>query len=302
MNYEISTVNEKITQLKENYIDSLSKAEDILSNCRKNSESLTGDPMTDLQSQIKLNSILWNGLKVLKDNTDEYKNCEKLIKEVRTRNESNFSEALNELENHEELRIQTVKDSLKKLMVYEVSMDQNHLYDLKQLDPTFNSINPKDDIQVIIATEHAKNKPIYQLQKILQIEFKNSDWGKLFEVFLKEYYGKKDSVDYDKIVDETKRYIDRNSNSEYKNFFVLFRQLNKQILNDYKDPDMRKIDVWKKALGSSKGRCAFIDSLNESIALNHYKLTQSGYKILSELILYLINEVISKLLLGMQKE
>jgi len=275
---DVNTVNNIILNRKEKYISSLDEAETTLYECesaRVNNRTLD-----------MLNVKVWNTLMNLKEDKGKYANCQKLLSEIKSQYDNTVAEVLNELQNHEEQRVQATKDSLQKLLVYEVSMEQNHRYDIQQIT---NALEKLDDVLV---EELTNGKGNYDLDNLPQIEMKISKWDRLFEVFDIKYYGRRDAVDYDTIVEETKIHIIRVADMEYKESFDIFKELAKRTLGDYKDPDILKTELWKAQLNTAKGRLAFLDSFKGKISLGSYKLTQMAYKVIADLILHLINKVI----------
>eukprot|EP00826_Nyctotherus_ovalis_P057580 TRINITY_DN7881_c0_g1_i11.p1 TRINITY_DN7881_c0_g1~~TRINITY_DN7881_c0_g1_i11.p1 ORF type:complete len:409 (-),score=70.67 TRINITY_DN7881_c0_g1_i11:876-2102(-) len=287
MKEQMDAASTSVQRLRERYVASLSDAEKTLYDC----ESARVDAKIDSQTQDRFNARIWNSLASLKEARDRYKECEKLSAAMNSQCELTLAEVLTDLQNHEEQRTQIIKDSLQKLLVYEVSVEQNHRYDIQQITSAVQSMNPKDDIHRIAALEWPKNSTS-QLMKLPQVELKTSKWDRLFEVYDRKYYGKKDSLDYDTLVKETRVHIMRSADEEYRGSYEVFRELGKRVLGECRDPDVAKAEVWKELLESAKGRFAFLDCLKENICMGNYKLTQMGYKVIGELILFLINKVI----------
>lgn len=275
-----------VRRLREKYVAALNDAEKTLYDC----ESARVDAKIDACAQDRFNARIWNSLASLKEARDKYKECEKLSAAMNAQCELTLAEVLTDLQTHEEQRVQVVKDSLQKLLVYEVSVEQNHRYDIQQITGAVQSMNPKDDVDCIAALEWPKNSTS-QLLKLPPVELKTSKWDRLFEVYDRKYHGKKDALDYDALVKETRTHILRSADEEYRGSCAAFRELGRRVLEECKDPDAAQADTWKKLLDTSKGRLAFLDCLSENIRVGNYKLTQMGCKVIGELILCLIDKV-----------
>eukprot|EP01022_Parablepharisma_sp_SALTPOND_P011084 TRINITY_DN1459_c0_g1_i1.p3 TRINITY_DN1459_c0_g1~~TRINITY_DN1459_c0_g1_i1.p3 ORF type:complete len:456 (+),score=81.98 TRINITY_DN1459_c0_g1_i1:4983-6350(+) len=289
---EISTINGKMQRAKAKYISSLKEAEETLYDCEGVRLNPTEYMKVDPQIQEKLNVKMWSALRNLEEDYESYKGYGKFSANFQSQYETILKQILDELQNQEEQRIQTTKESLQKLLIYEVSMEQNHRYDIKQINDTIEGINCENDIQEIITKEPSNvNKFARTLPRLLQLESCKSDWNRLFEFYREKYYGKEDFMDYARVVEETKEYIIRAGDKEYKTSLANFQKLVQKILVSRTAVEPALLESCKKLLISKKSRQAFIDALQEGIEMGKSKLTQDGYKAIAHLMLCFLDKV-----------
>eukprot|EP00826_Nyctotherus_ovalis_P016814 TRINITY_DN14894_c0_g1_i6.p1 TRINITY_DN14894_c0_g1~~TRINITY_DN14894_c0_g1_i6.p1 ORF type:complete len:238 (+),score=66.21 TRINITY_DN14894_c0_g1_i6:75-788(+) len=203
-------------------------------------------------------------------------------------------EILDELQRQEEERIQTAKDSLQKLLIYEVSMEQNHKYDIQQLNNIIEAISPSHDIKMIASAKCAgeERKSVDKacsVPGLILVEEQKSSWNRLFEFYQMNYFDREEYMDYTKAVEETKHYITTVIDEEYRSHFTSFRQLVKDLCSA---PEPSLVESWKKLLATKKGRLAFIDALEEKVKLGKVKLSRENYELLAELLLHFLDKVV----------
>ena len=238
---------------------------------------------------------MWNSLHALQDDFDAYNGYGKFSANFQTQYENITKQMLDEFQKEEEQRIQIIKDSLQKLLIYEVSVEQNHKYDVKQINDIIEAINPESDIQDVISKELSgvdETPHKDSLMKLLQLEQPyKSGWDKLFEVYREKYRSNEESMDYSQTVEETKYHIMRCDDKDYKAHSALFQQITQKLLINFELPDSSMLERAKQSLNTRKGRWAFIDSLNECVKSKSTKLTQEGYKAAAHLALQFLDYV-----------
>ncbi len=288
---DIRTEAAKSQKSREKYLDSLKEAEESLYNCESFRRNPADFDKSDPQLQEKLNVKMWNALRILQDDFETYKKHGKFTTTFKPLYYGTVAQMAEELQRNEEQRIQVAKDSLQKLLIFEVSMEQNHKYDIKQISDIIEAVDVGKDIQELISTELSKVSPKDSVFKSLQIEPKKSGWDRLFELYRLQYYGKEDQLDYARSIEEVKTYITRCDDKEYKSQLALFRSLASKLLGSAEPPGMPLVKSCEMALSTRKGRLAFIDALKEATAGGRARLTQEGYKLAANVLLYFLDKV-----------
>ena len=153
---EVVAINMKIDKAKTKYVNALKESDEALYDCesiRLNpNEYIKGDP----EIKTKLNIKATNLLKALKDSCDEYIKFNNSTNIYQSQYNETLNEILIELQIQEEQRIQTIKESLQKLVIFETSMLQNNRYDLEHINNVINAIDNTSDIKKIIEKESIK--------------------------------------------------------------------------------------------------------------------------------------------------
>jgi len=290
---EISGVNYEISNSKAKYLNSLNNVEEVLYKCENLRLNPEESEKSNANMREKLNVKMWEALRRLKKDWEEYKKYEGRADSFKTQYESIAKEILDQLQKHEEERIQMIKDSLQKFLIYEVSASQNNKYDIQQLNTAIESIDICQDVKKIMSMESANSKKavedkIFNIPSLVPIIQEKSNWSRLFEVYEQRYFDREECMDYKKVVEETKHYITTMSDEEYKSNIASFRQLAKVICST---SELTLIESWKQLLTTRKGRLAFIDSLEEKVNSGNTKISEEEYKLLVQLLIHLFDKV-----------
>jgi len=296
---EIASINQKIQKAHDRYLSSLREAEETLYECEGFRRNPSEYDKIEAQAQEKLNVRMWTVLRALEDDQELYKGDGHFSVTFQNQYEAITKQMLEEFQKHEEQRIQVTKESLQKLLIYEVSMEQNRKYDFKQVNEAVEAINPQADINDII-NKHLgdadKNGDLTRQNsfindpalRLLPVEMSKSGWDKLFELYRAKYYGKEELMDYTRVVEETKLYIMRTSEKEYKQHSQIFQSLIQKIQTTSIESTL--LEDTKKLLSNHKARWAFLDILGEAIDSGKPKLSQEAYKTIAHLILCFLDK------------
>ena len=262
LNKDMKAVHYKLEKLKEKTTDQLKEAEDTLYTCesfrRNPAEALKGDP----QSQDKLNIKMGNSLRLHKEALEAYKNYYKCTQEYEIQYKISMQTIMESYQKLEEQKIQAIKDSLQKLLIYETAMEQNNKYDVDHISQVIHEIDIQQNIDALVnengkAVESAQNTIAF----VGNMELPKSPWHRLFEIYDQAYYGKEDFMDYVNVVEETKAHIIRVEDPEYKELVKEFTDMCQRIFRDLATLPPEKSATLIESLKNKKGRLAFVDVL-----------------------------------------
>ncbi len=282
---DINVQAQKVRKSREEYVAALKDAEEVLYTCERFRRSPGEFDRTDTQTQEKLNVSMWNALRKMQDAFEAYKRHGKFTVAFRPVYDNTVSQIEKELQNDEEQRVQAAKESLQKLLIFEVSMEQNHKYDIKQISDIIEAIDVPNDVQDLIIRETSKAGLRESVFRPLQIEPEKSGWDKMIELYRQKYYGSEDQLDYSHAIEETKLHILRFDDKEYKVHASLFHAISNKLLTSLEMPEPAHVDSCRHALTGRKGRWAFVDTLRECVSAGKMKMTQEGYKVAANLML-----------------
>jgi len=264
-------------------LNKLKEVENILYTCegfRRNpqrEDMLKADP----EIQDRLNIKMGNMLRAHKDSVTEYSKYYDYTRKFEEQYKMSMRLVMVRYQKLAEDKIQIIKDSLGKMLIYETAMEQNHKYDVEQISETIDKIKVSEDIKAIIEN-NMKVQEEQQKEGIGFVESKEqpkSPWSHLFEIYSSNYYKREDFIDYDKMVEETKVYIIRSEDEEYKKHIKVIEEHYKPLFKN-KSIEDNKFNI-KELFNNKKGRLAFFDVLKSFAYSDNSKVTQSGYKILA---------------------
>lgn len=277
---EIKAVHAKLEQCKQNMLNKLKEIEGILYTCegfRRNpqrEDMLKADP----EIQDRLNIKMGNALRAHKEAAEQYARHYEYTKKFEDQYKTSMHLIM---ANHQQLaeeKIQTVKDSLSKMLIYETAMEQNHKYDVEQISETIEKIRVDEEVKTIIE-ENVKAGSEETVRFAEKLEQPKSPWSRLFEIYASNYYEREDFIDYEKVVEETKVYMIRLEDDDYKKQKKLVQDHYKPLFEN-KAGEESKLDT-KELFGNKKGRLAYFDVLKEFAYSDSSKVTQEGYKVLA---------------------
>jgi len=276
---EMNTVYANLKKMKEIMLGKLKAIEVILYSCEdfrnnpKQAEVLKSDP----EIKDRMNFKMGNGLREYKEALDKYKSYYAYTKNYKDQYKSSMKIMMKAYQKLAEDRIQILKDSLQKLIIFEASMNQNNKYDVDQVGKVIFAI---DVPQTITSLIQAHTKDINQTKlSITPIELPNSPWAPLFELYEHDYCGKEIFMDYELIVEETKTHIIKSKDGDYKKYYQELKIILTSVFSNSFEAKSTKRVI--EVLEEKKGRLAFYNIVKEFAESGNLKLQSESYKALA---------------------
>eukprot|EP00826_Nyctotherus_ovalis_P020369 TRINITY_DN16393_c0_g1_i3.p1 TRINITY_DN16393_c0_g1~~TRINITY_DN16393_c0_g1_i3.p1 ORF type:complete len:376 (-),score=97.65 TRINITY_DN16393_c0_g1_i3:420-1547(-) len=273
---EMSAVYGNLRKTKETMLGKLKTVEDILYTCE---DSRRKKNQSDPETKDKLNFKMGSGLREYKEALDKYKSYYAYTKNYEDQCKSSMKIMMKAYQKLAEDRIQNVKDSLQKLIIFETSMNQNNKYDIDQIGKVIFAIDIPQTVSSI-AEAHTKDISANKLS-MPPLELPDSPWRPLLELYEQDYCGKEILMDYELVVEETKTHIVKSKDSEYKKHEQALRVLFSSILgNAFNQSDIK---TFIEALEEKKARLAFFNILKEFSEPSGGKVKSESYKALARI-------------------
>lgn len=284
---EMRSVHTRLLRAKERSESQLKDTEDVLYTCENYRRNPLEAAKADPQIQDKLNINMGSALRANKEVADAYKSYFQYTKEYENQYKASMAMLMDSYQKLEELQVQTIKDCLRKLLIFETAMDQNRKYDVEHMSSNIEDINAEQCIKTIIdanKNQVGKSHGSDDIAFVTELVRPKSPWYRLFEMYETNYYGKEDFMDYTHIVEETKIHIIRVDDAEYKDAIAkLTALLNSLFANTA--PEKAATAGAAECMKNKKGRVAFLDSLHAFSASGRTRVSQTGYKALAMVML-----------------
>ncbi len=293
---ELRTVHSRLQKARERSETQTKAAEGVLYVCENFRRNPQDQTKSDPQMQDRLNLDMGNALRASKETADAYKSFFQYTREFEGQFKSAMANILSSYQSMEEKKVQTIKDCLRKLLIFETAMDQNRKYDVEHISTTIEDISVEQTVQTLIESNKPKDPPAVTFAP--DIAFPKSPWSPLIEIYEANYFGKEDFMDYTRVVEETKAHITRAEDPEYRKLLGTFTSLFESIFAEPVSPTKSQSTappVPVETLGTAKGRLAFLDSLRKFSAAGRTRVTQTGYKSLALLMLGFLDRAYQEL-------
>lgn len=272
---------EGLHRAKARYNQACRSVEDTLELCERHR---TQD--TRVQDLVALNPRM---TAELRERTETEQLCKALVAKAKKVSEK-FQETavtiVEALKQQEMTRTEFVKSGLQKIFEFENAMEESHAKDNKNASLCIDEIHPKTDIQKLL--------DIGKLEKgeedKIDFEPSKSKWDRLYEMYNSFYYtGGPGVLDYETLLEETRKYQLENEDEGYKKCLAEFDKLCVELLKPQYGSGLRMIESFKNLFKEPKGGAAFITSLTNAIEAR-------GNSIIGERELKLIAEVFKSFL------
>jgi len=244
---------------------------------------------TEVKNLIALNPKMTAELKERTETEQLYKALVTKTKMVKEKFKETATTIIEALKQQEITRSEFIKNSLQKIFEYEGAMEENHLKDNKNASGCIDEIYPKSDIQKLLDTELIDTK-----EEDIELNIKPSKWDKLYEMYNGFYYASEPKViDYETLVEETKKYQLENEDEGYKKCLAEFDKLCIELLKPQYGSGMRMIESFKNLFKEPKGGIAFMTSLSNAIgARGNTLIGERELKLITDVFKHFLDSVI----------
>lgn len=191
---------------------------------------------------------------------------------------SSINEIIGVIHKQEEQRIQTIKDCLHKLIIFETSEYQNNKYDVQSICNAIEAINIQKDIDLLISNLNKKEKLSFKF------EFPISGWAKLHKLYEENYFSSRINVDYIQLVEETKKKILIEDDKEYHCIRLRISEILSSIIEkeNYTHDNILEIN---NVILTQKGKVAFNENFQKYVSQKNLFLKPGSYKNLALIIM-----------------
>lgn len=271
---EIISHKERVNKYKTNYIKSVKEVEENLFSCEEAKTS-------SIDKYYKSNYQLQLNLKNLIDMEQNYKTYINYANQQIQQLSSNISNFIQVIQNKEEIRINSIKDGLQRILIFEAELSQNIKYDMNTFTNSANKINATQDLESLLIPY---KKTIKHKKYLFELERVKSGWEKLFQVYEKNYYNTNKAFDYIKIVEVTKTNIMREDDKEFKNYYRKLFDLCTILIE--KDPIPKEcFPETLSLITSKKGRISFIEAITKYREEKKSLIANKGFQNIFEIVM-----------------